>query len=451
MACPAPTCFKAPIASISKCAIGCAIKGPDSKSVTIMKNVTGEPNRFVVAFCGSGTGHLTQAMKAVEILQERGLVLAGVATDTDASDKMLDEMVRPLGVPLLIIPAIELVDTEKGFIPLINPPRFLGSLMKAQDYLQRNAADIRDFFVRARAGKIFNMYHLTLARFFQLNPLPPSISITHMAAQFGLCALSYEDTRTFLEVGGKAVMDVMASIFTASGQTVPIGPLSGDGVLPPIIHLPTQLQPSTPRLILCYFLVQTHARKLDELLAKEPMPGCAFHCFTAKPLANTHSQLHSHQKQRALFQEFFSRSTGVIVSAGNETVWEAICRGVPVLTIPTEGHSEQLLNAAVHARNFPYLVRARPTIHTADLQWLVNFDSSSQAARAESVALREKVAELQTHGSPLLGGEPFAPRLSLTDLANAGAQAVSDAVRSIGRTSRLAASSPAAEGVQPLL
>lgn len=272
--CPAPGCFKAPIASFSKCAIGMAIKGPSSESVSAMANVRGDPNRFVVAFCGSGTGHLTQAMKAVELLQARGLVLAGVATDTDASEKMLDEMVRPLGVPLLIIPAIELVDTEKGFIPLVNPPRFFTSLMRAQDFLQKNASDIQQFFSHANAGNIYNMYHLTLARFFQLNPLPPSILVTHMAAQFGLCALTFDDTRTFIEVGGKAVMDVMASIFTASGQTVPIGPQGGDGSLPPIIHLPTPLQPKTPRLILCYFLVQTNAKKLDELLAKQPLADC---------------------------------------------------------------------------------------------------------------------------------------------------------------------------------
>jgi len=407
--------------------------------VSAMANVRGDPNRFVVAFCGSGTGHLTQAMKAVELLQARGLVLAGVATDTDASEKMLDEMVRPLGVPLLIIPAIELVDTEKGFIPLVNPPRFFTSLMRAQDFLQKNASDIQQFFAHANAGNIYNMYHLTLARFFQLNPLPPSILVTHMAAQFGLCALTFDDTRTFIEVGGKAVMDVMASIFTASGQTVPIGPQGGDGSLPPIIHLPTPLQPKTPRLILCYFLVQTNAKKLDELLAKQPLADCEFHCFTAKPLAAPKSQLHSHQKQRALFQELFAKCTGVIVSAGNETVWEAVCRGVPVLTIPTEGHSEQLLNAAVHARNFPTLVRQAPRITPDDIQWLTNFKSSSQTALAESAALREKVTGLQTRGSPLLGGGG-APRRSLNDhisnAAAASAQAIVDAAAAAAETAK---------------
>ena len=88
-----------------------------------------------------------------------------------------------------IIPAIELVDTQKGFKPLIAPHVFLGSIAAVQDYLVGERAKIADFFTKARAGKIFNMYHLTLARYFQLNPLPKQITIIHMAAQFGLAAL----------------------------------------------------------------------------------------------------------------------------------------------------------------------------------------------------------------------------------------------------------------------
>ena len=152
------------------------------------------------------------------------------------------------------------------------------------------------------------------------------------------------------------------------------------------------------------FLVKTNAATLDAILHKQPIPGVEFHCFTSKALDNPESQLRSHQKQRKLFQDLFSKCTGVIVSAGNETVWEAVCRGVPVLTIPTDGHGEQLLNAAVHARNFPSLVRTRPRLEVDDLEWLVNFDSNTPTAKQESSALRAKVDELQKFGSPLLGG-----------------------------------------------
>ena len=102
---------------------------------------------------------------------------------------------------------------------------------------------------------------------------------------------------------------------------------------------------------------------------------------------------------------------------------------MPVLTIPTEAHGEQLLNAAVHARNFPTLVRARPVLRAEDLDWLVGYDTTTPAAVAESASLREKVVELQTRGSALLGGvEPPKPTIvqRVTLAASASAQAVVD-------------------------
>lgn len=403
MNCPAPGCIKGPLAAATHCAVGSVLLKSNLPSA--MSKVVGNPNNFVVAFCGSGTGHLTQAMKVVEMLKARGYTLTGVVTDSDASEHMLDEMVRPLGVELLIIPAIQLVDTEKGFVPIVNPPQFVCSILNSQKALHDRRAEYAAFFSRTAPGRIYDMYHLTLARFFQLNPLPPSISIVHMAAQFGLCALTHDDTTTFIEVSSKAVMDLMRSIFTASGQAVPISPLGGEGTLPPILHVPARLEPGTPRLILCYFLVQPNATRLDDLLVQWPYPGVEFHCFTSKPLEATRSALRSHAKQRKLFQELFARCTGVIVSAGNETVWEAVCRGVPVLTIPTEAHGEQLLNAAVHQRNFPHLVRSRPRLEAADINWLVNFDQESLACAGESAALRQLVDRFNENGSPLLGGD----------------------------------------------
>ena len=402
---PAPACLKPLISANTKCLINTILTGTDEPSA--MAGVVGEPGRFVVAFCGSGTGHLTQAMKVVEMLQERGCILTGVVTDTDASPKMLDEMVKPLLVgeaegQLLIIPAIELVDTEKGFTPLIAPQRFVGSLLAAQESLHNKRVEYANFFKRARCERIYSMYHLTLARFLQLNPLPPSVTCVHMAAQFGLCLLPPEDTPTIIEVGTKAVMDLMRDIFAVSGEVAPIGPQGGAGVLPPIIHVPAPLEPQTPKLVLCYFLVKQTALSLDAILAANPMPGVEFHCFTASPLEKPASQLQSHQKQRKLFQQLFARCTAVIVSAGNETVWEAVCRGVPVLTVPTEGHGEQLLNAAVHARNFPHLVRSRPKLDVRDVRWLTNYNLDDPSSVAESKRLRKMVMDFNEQGSPLL-------------------------------------------------
>ena len=135
-----------------------------------------------------------------------------------------------------------------------------------------------------------------------------------------------KDCGTPMEVMGKAVLDLMADIFAASGRTVPISPCVGRvdraEALPPIVHIPAVIGDGGRRLVLCYFLVQKDARCLDNLLERHPMPAVDFHCFTAEPLARPRSALHSHPKQRKLFQELFAQCTGVIVSSGNETVWE---------------------------------------------------------------------------------------------------------------------------------
>jgi len=158
------------------------------------------------------------------------------------------------------------------------------------------------------------------------------------------------------------------------------------------------------RLILCYFLVQSDAQKLERLLHKHPVPGVEFHCFTAQPLPKPKGRelsLYSHQKQRKLFVELFEQCTGVIVSTGNETIWEAVCRGVPVVTVPTTGHPEQFLNAAIHGANFPSLLRVRTSITKADIDWLISFEPSAEA-QAERSELRQRVTDLYESGSPLL-------------------------------------------------
>lgn len=212
-----------------------------------------------------------------------------------------------------------------------------------------------------------------------------------------------DECGTPMEVMGKAVLDLMAGIFSSSGRTVPISP-SADrtDALPPIVHIPPAIVAGGRRLVLCYFLVQKDALRLDRMLQRHPMPAVDFHCFTAEPLARPRSALYSHPKQRKLFKELFAQCTGVIVSSGNETVWEAVCRGVPTITIPTANHGEQLLNASAHARNFPLLVRKRHKIAKEDLEWLAGFDLEENKACAESLMLRTLVADFLEKGSQLL-------------------------------------------------
>jgi len=54
------------------------------KKVTPMK-YTPQKDRFVVAFCGSGTGHMTQTLAVMQLLKARGMTLAGIILDVRAA------------------------------------------------------------------------------------------------------------------------------------------------------------------------------------------------------------------------------------------------------------------------------------------------------------------------------------------------------------------------------
>ena len=52
-----------------------------------------------------------------------------------------------------------------------------------QRRLRTEALEIASYLMRCNATKIYSFWHITLARFLQLNPLPPSMSVVHIAAQ----------------------------------------------------------------------------------------------------------------------------------------------------------------------------------------------------------------------------------------------------------------------------
>jgi len=183
----------------------------------------------------------------------------------------------------------------------------------------------------------------------------------------------------------------------------------------------------------------TRQVRLERLLAQFSISGVEIHCFTTAPLtppAGRPLALESHAKQRALFKHYFDRCTGatrrrkhtkaahgrstalstdrspaappsapagIICSTGNETIWEAVCRGVPVLTVPTSGHPEQMMNARIHGRAFPASVRAVSRVRIEDVRWLVDFKPSEESI-AESSALRERATTFDAEGARLLCG-----------------------------------------------
>lgn len=72
------TCWKPLLYAQPWIALAPIVAAP--KKVTPMV-YTPRAGRFVVAFCGSGTGHMTQTLAVTQLLKARGMELAGIVLD----------------------------------------------------------------------------------------------------------------------------------------------------------------------------------------------------------------------------------------------------------------------------------------------------------------------------------------------------------------------------------
>ena len=168
-----------------------------------------ESTRFVAAFCGTGTGHFTQTLAVIKILQNAGMTLAGVITDDAASKKMLDETILKLGVEVIILPTVNFVDPMRGTSPLRDGPRVLRKIMKWDAAINAQADELTKLFVGARACLLLNFFLFPLARWLQFSPLPPCVRTLHIAPQFCLAGLPLSQLNSLDEVIHKAFIEVM--------------------------------------------------------------------------------------------------------------------------------------------------------------------------------------------------------------------------------------------------
>ena len=328
------------VASATRCMLG-AVANAGSANAPIEMDT--DPASFLICFCGSGTGHMTQALTMSRLLSEQfGMKLCGVITDSDASQRMIDELIRPLDVPLLVLPAITIV-TKEGVLP---PHAILGKAVAVDRKLRKQTTEVRDFLAASRAGVVVSMWQISLGKFLTQNPLPPEVRVFHIAAQFALADLRAREASSLAAAAAKGTVDVMASVFAPSGRCVAISASAASGAdgggsstLAPIIEMPEQVSADCQPLLLCYFLTQRPARLLERMLHKHPIDGLEVHVFTSEALTPPKGRalsLHSHPKQRKLFQELFARCTAVLCSTGNETIWEAHPLMAP--TCPTPCH-----------------------------------------------------------------------------------------------------------------
>lgn len=107
-------------------------------------------------------------------------------------------------------------------------------------------------------------------------------------------------------------------------------------------------------------------------------PEQVIHCFIDTPGSATkhNSTLHFHEIDDKKFIESFASCSGLITTAGYETICEAMYLGKPVLMVPVKDHYEQYLNS-IFFEKFDAGVRS----HFFDIDKLLNFTLSFEPVK----------------------------------------------------------------------
>lgn len=311
---------------------------------------------------------------------------------------------------MFIVPGVQLTN-RRGAVSL---PILLLKLASFPFRLRSISKSAQGFIRGTGAGFILSCWHYSFALMLS-TALAHKTKVIHIAPQFDL-RVDATPSSGVVESIWRGSLLALRDAFQATGHCVAIGPKALDAnagaalaeCLPPILQPPplwTQPPTGTPKLVLCYFLSTDAAQKLVDAVKclQNEEQGCtdaAFHCFSDPPLqvcGEVASFVVPHLKSKIEFRKLFEVCDSVICSSGNETVWESICRGVPILTIPTLGHAEQILNAHKHAEHFPKLVRAEKEVSAESLRWLLAHKISDCPEAAQSSSdLRKAVASFPT-------------------------------------------------------
>ncbi len=301
---------------------------------------------------GEGRGHLTQALALQTMLRKAGHELVGVLAGKVSNREIpavfaqrLQAPIQRFGSPGFSIGkeqrAINSLDTlieNVGRIPV-----FRRSLQRIHQALADTQPDLALTFYEPMAGVYQALYR----------PDIPFVAVGHQYMfdhpiyDFAPSrAVDRSAMRLFTRLTGfRATWKLALSLYPAND--LPSARLS---VIPPLLREEALALPATlsdERFFLIYLLNRGYAEQV--IAWHEAHPTQRLECFWDNPEADEvvqHSDtLRFNQLHDTRFLELMGRCTGLVCTAGFESVSEALFLGKPILAVPVEGHYEQLCNA----------------------------------------------------------------------------------------------------------
>jgi uncharacterized protein (TIGR00661 family) len=299
---------------------------------------------------GEGRGHMTQALAMKELLEKNGMVVCGAVVGSNKRREVPSFFTDKMGgINVTLLPSPNFAKWRNRGINLTGTA--WQTILNFKNY-RRSVRLLDTLISTAQPDLIINFYEPLSALWkIRFRRKIPVVSIAHQYLM-----LHHRFTHPKGHFLDKLILNSYTK-FTASGSTVKLGlsfyPMSDDVsrnvyAVPPLLRREvSQLHPHKGGHYLVYMVnagylpdvVKWHEQNRETLL----------HVFTDRNQASEtdilHENLHVHRLSDVKFLKLMSTCSGLITTAGFESVCEAMYLGKPVYMIPVEYHFEQFCNS----------------------------------------------------------------------------------------------------------
>lgn len=300
---------------------------------------------------GEGRGHLTQALALQRLLHAAGHRVVGALVGRSAPRAVPGFFRDRLEVPLTFLdsPHFVLDGARRGLrlgrTVLHNAARthhFRRALHVLDDHMDRLRPDVVVNFFEPLGGVYYRWRR----------PAVPMVSIGHQYLLFDPAfpfPAGHRLHRRALLAFTRLTAAGAARRLALSFYPRPDLPAEGVTVVPPLLRGALFEQPLDLRedFLLAYVLNDGYAEAITRWQAAHP--ETRIHCFwdraDAAEVTSPQPGLTFHRLRDEKFLSMMARCSGLVCTAGFESVCEALYLGKPVLMVPVAGHFEQQCNA----------------------------------------------------------------------------------------------------------
>lgn len=300
---------------------------------------------------GEGRGHMTQALALQRILDAAGHRVVHVVMGRSERRAVPDFFPDKMDAPITSIDSPSFVGDAADYA--VRPwmtlaretarlPIFAKSVRTVDRIVERTEPDVIVNFFEP-VGGIYAAW---------MRPGVPVVSIAHQY-MFQHPGYRFPETRKVAGWSARAFARLTALGATRrlalSLYPAPDRPERDLVVLPPLLREAVFAQPTghTEPFFLLYLLNSGYAREV--IRWHDAHPDVQLHCFwdrpDAEPVERYDDTLTFHQLDDEKFLDFMARCTGLVSTAGFESIAEAMYLGKPVQVVPVDGHFEQWCNA----------------------------------------------------------------------------------------------------------